>query len=242
MPTLPTFPYHGAVQPPLTLSIILPTLNEAAQLSATLEALQPLRALGHEVIVVDGGSADASMALAQPWAERVLHAERGRARQMNAGADLARGAVLLFLHADTRLPEAAAMLITDGLQQSARGWGRFDVRLTGAQPALRIVEWLMNWRSRITGIATGDQALFVRRELFDAVGGFPAIPLMEDIALSRVLKRRAGAPLCLKERVLTSSRRWEQQGILRTVVLMWRLRLAYALGADPQRLVRDYYK
>lgn len=223
------------------ISIIIPALNEAASLPATLTALQSLRRAGHEVIVADGGSTDGTAALAQPWADQVIHGPRGRAVQMNAGAQAARGAVLLFLHADTRLPDLADRLIDEGLTRSGRGWGRFDVRLSGAHPLLRAVELLMNARSRLTHIATGDQAMFVRRDWFEAVGGFPAIPLMEDIALSRALKRR-GPPLCLRARVVTSSRRWEQHGVLRTILLMWRLRLAYTLGADPRRLARRYTK
>ncbi len=220
------------------LSIILPTLNEAHGIVPCLQPLQALRTRGHEIILADGGSRDATVTLAEPWVDKVIHSGRGRAVQMNAGARAAQGDVLLFLHADTRLPADADALILNALQ--ARGWGRFDVRLSGAQPLLRVVATLMNWRSRLTGIATGDQAIFVRRALFEKVGGFPEIPLMEDIALARALKK-CGPPLCLKQRVLTSSRRWEQQGILRTIFLMWRLRLAYALGADPAQLVKRYY-
>ncbi len=222
------------------LSIIIPTLNEAESIAAALAGVQPLRHAGHEVIVVDGGSDDATATLAAPLADKLLRSPRGRALQMNAGVIAAQGDILLFLHADTRLPTHADQLIFAGLRRSARGWGRFDVRLSGAQPLLRVVETLMNWRSRLTGIATGDQAIFVRRALFEKVGGFPEIPLMEDIALARALKK-CGPPLCLKQRVLTSSRRWEQHGILRTIFLMWRLRLAYALGTDPAQLVKRYY-
>lgn len=221
------------------ISIILPTLNEVGSIIAALQPLQILRRCGHEIILADGGSSDATVTLAEPWVDKVVHSGRGRAVQMNAGARGARGDILLFLHADTQLPPDADALILDALQ--ARDWGRFDVRLSGAHPLLRVVETLMNWRSRLTGIATGDQALFVRRCLFEKGGGFPEIPLMEDIALARALKKH-GPPLCLKQRVLTSSRRWEQHGILRTIWLMWRLRLAYALGADPAQLVKSYYK
>ncbi len=220
------------------LSIILPTLNEAHGIVPCLQPLQALRTRGHEIILADGGSRDATVTLVEPWVDKVIHSGRGRAVQMNAGGRAAQGDVLLFLHADTRLPPDADALILNALQ--ARGWGRFDVRLSGAQLLLRVVETLMNWRSRLTGIATGDQAIFVRRALFEKVGGFPEIPLMEDIALARALKK-CGPPLCLKQRVLTSSRRWEQHGILRTIFLMWRLRLAYALGADPAQLVKRYY-
>lgn len=227
------------MNPDARISIIMPVLNEAATLTGTLSGLQPLRAAGHEIIVVDGGSHDASMSLAQPWADHVIGAERGRARQMNAGAAIARHDIWLFLHADTQLPHHADQLIIRGLQKSNCLWGRFDVQLSGRQFMLRIVERGMNWRSRLTGIATGDQAMFMRRDVFLRAGGFPDIPLMEDITLSGTLKRYS-PPLCLSQCVITSSRRWEQRGILRTILLMWRLRLAYALGADPQRLVRPY--
>lgn len=222
------------------ISVIVPTLNEAGQIAATLAALQPLRAAGGEVIVVDGGSTDDTMALAQPLADVVLSAPRGRARQMNAGAARAGGGILLFLHADTRLPEDAVPAVRAGLMHSGRSWGRFDVRLSGRYPLLRVIERLMNLRSRWSGIATGDHAMFARRAAFRAVGGFPDIALMEDIALSRALKQACGAPLCLSSVVVTSSRRWEAHGILRTILLMWRLRLAYFLGASPERLARRY--
>ncbi len=223
----------------MPLSIIIPCLNEAAGIVAALEPLQPLRRRGAEVIVVDGGSKDASVALAAPLADRVLTAPRGRASQMNAGAATSLGDVLLFLHADCALPLNADHLIVDGLAARGDGWGRFDVELTGAHPMLRIVTWMMNWRSRLTGIATGDQGMFVTRELFAAAGGFPAIPLMEDVALSKLLKMR-GAPLCLAQRITASGRRWERQGVLYTVILMWWLRLAFYLGADPADLALRY--
>ncbi len=222
------------------LSIIIPTLNEASGMVDALLALQNLRTV-HEIIVVDGGSSDDTLHLAHALADQVISAGRGRALQMNAGAARADGEIFVFLHADTHLPDHAAQLIIEGLARTSRGWGRFDVRLSGTHPLLRVVEWLMNRRSRVSGIATGDQAIFMRRDWFDAAGGFPAIPIMEDIALSRALKRR-GPPLCLSERVVTSSRRWEQHGIVRTILLMWWLRLAYACGADPQRLARQYYQ
>lgn len=221
------------------ISIIIPALNESAGIAETLRPLQPLRARGHAVIVVDGGSADATVEIARPLADRVIASERGRARQQNAGAEAAGGDVLLFLHADTRLPPDADRLVIDGLKASGRGWGRFDVRLSGRAPALRMVERMMSLRSRVTGIATGDQAIFVLGEWFRGAGGFPQIPLMEDVSLSAAL-RRIGPPLCLRERVLTSSRRWEERGVLRTILLMWRLRAEYALGADPTRLADRY--
>jgi rSAM/selenodomain-associated transferase 2 len=224
---------------PPPLSIIIPVLNEAPGIAGTLAPLQPLRARGCEVIVVDGGSTDASADLARPLADRVIASAPGRARQQNAGAAEAGGEVLLFLHADTRLPPNADRLVIDGLRSSGRGWGRFDVRLTGAHPVLRVVERMIGARSRLSGIATGDQAMFARRDWLARAGGFPQIPLMEDVALSKVLNR-LGPPLCLRETVLTSSRRWEQRGVWRTMALMWRLRLEFWLGADPERLAERY--
>lgn len=222
-----------------SLSIIIPTLDEAAGICATLEPLQSLRAQGHEVIVVDGGSRDGTPRVAAPLADCVLVAPRGRASQMNAGAHAAQGDVLLFLHADTLLPADAARKVVDGLTASGRAWGRFDVRIAGRHRLLGLVARMMNLRSRLTGIATGDHAMFVRRAAFDAAGAFPPMPLMEDIALSRALKR-VSRPLCLRARVVTSGRRWEARGAMRMIVLMWWLRLRYALGASTDRLARLY--
>lgn len=221
------------------LSIIIPCLEEAEGIADTLRALAPLRRRGAEVIVVDGGSHDDTVSRAAPLADVVMSAPRGRARQMNAGATRARGGILLFLHADALLPEAADLLIVEGLKRSRRGWGRFDVSIAGRHPLLRVVERLMNLRSRVTGIATGDQAIFVTRSLFTAAGDYPDIALMEDVALSRRLKR-FGPPLCLNHRLVASGRRWEKHGVWRTVFLMWRLRLAYWLGADPAKLAVRY--
>lgn len=225
----------------LRLSIVVPVLNECRVIAACLARLQALRTRGHEVIVVDGGSDDGTATLARPLADHLATSPRGRAAQMNAGARIATGGVLLFLHADTTLPADADHLIRDGLASGCHAWGRFDVRLTGKGAALRIVETCMNLRSRLTGIATGDQAMFVRRTTFEEVGGFPSVALMEDIALSARLKR-AGRPLCLGRRVVSSSRKWEREGPLRTIWLMWRLRLAFFLGADPSDLARRYYR
>jgi len=221
------------------LSIILPVLDEADIIADALAALAPLRQRGAEVIVVDGGSRDGTVDLARPAADRVIASPRGRAAQMNAGAALARGAVLLFLHADTRLPGNADALVLAGLERSGRAWGRFDIDIAGRSPLLAIVAAAINLRSRLTRIATGDQAIFVSRDVFAAVGGFPEIALMEDVALSRTLKR-ISRPVCVAAKVTTSGRRWEQHGVLRTVVLMWRLRLAYFLGAEPAALARRY--
>ena len=211
------------------LSVVVPALNEAIGIRAALEALAPLRARGHEVIVVDGGSTDGTERIAAPRCDLFLHAPRGRAVQMNAGARAARGDVLVFLHADTRLPDRFEI-------PPAALWGRFDVRIEGRHALLKVVACAMNLRSRLTGIATGDQAIFVRREAFT---GFPEIPLMEDVAFSKEMKRRA-RPACLRDTVLTSGRRWESRGVLRTVLLMWRLRLLFFLGAHPERLARIY--
>ena len=220
------------------LSIIVPVLNEAAGIAAHLAMLTPLRAAGVELLVVDGGSTDATVALARPLADAVLSAPQGRATQMNVGAAHAQGTTLLFLHADTSLPPNATAHI-EAVLAGGYVWGRFDVRISGQHPLLSVVAWAMNQRSRLTGIATGDQALFVRRAVFEQVGGFPELPLMEDIALARRLKCHS-PPACLRAQVLTSGRRWERHGVLRTILLMWRLRLAYFLGADPHRLARRY--
>lgn len=223
----------------MSLSIIIPALNEAEGIVAALTALQSLRARGSEVIVVDGDSHDDTVLLARPLADVVLSTPRGRARQMNAGAARARGEILLFLHADCRLPDNADGLIVDGLHRHRKGWGRFDVHIETTYPLLRVVAAMMNARSRLTGIATGDQALFVTRTLFDAAGGFSDMPLMEDIEFTRRLKRY-GPPLCLRHCVAVSARRWEKHGVLRTILLMWRLRLAYWAGTDPAALAARY--
>jgi rSAM/selenodomain-associated transferase 2 len=222
-----------------SLSIIIPVLDEAATVEAALKALAPLRACGAEVIVVDGGSIDDTIALAKPIADSVISGARGRASQMNAGAAIARGNVLLFLHADTRLPADADRLIVDGLTRLQCAWGRFNVTIEGAHLLLPLIAASMNARSRATGIATGDQAMFMTRAAFAAAGGFPEIALMEDIELSRRLKR-VSRPLCLTARVMTSGRRWESRGVLRTVFLMWRLRAAYFFGAKPEQLAKRY--
>ena len=221
------------------LSIIVPVLDEASGIAASLAALVALRSRGHEVIVVDGGSADNTLALCAGRADAVLEAPRGRARQMNAGAAQARGDVMLFLHADTTLPDQADACIARALMRGAQ-WGRFDVRIEGASAMVPLIAATMNLRSRWTGIATGDQAMFVRRELFQRVGGFPDQPLLEDVELSHRL-RMSARPSCLRERVLTSGRRWEQGGVWHTIVLMWQLRLRYWLGASPEVLARAYW-
>jgi rSAM/selenodomain-associated transferase 2 len=223
-----------------SLSIVIPALDEAANLARVLPTLVA-REPAAEVLVVDGGSADDSRAaVARVPSVRWLSGPRGRARQMNAGARAARGDILLFLHADTVLPEGAGAAILAALADAGTVGGRFDVRLDSRHPLLALVGWLMNRRSRLTGICTGDQGIFVRRTVFEALGGYPDIPLMEDVELSRRLKRR-GRLVALPLRVVTSARKWEREGVVRTIVLMWGLRLLYALGVSPARLHRCYY-
>ena len=224
---------------PVRLSVIVPVLNEMSGIRSALQALAPLVARGAQVLLIDGGSVDGTVALAQVNGVRVVQSQRGRAVQMNSGAQQATGDILLFLHADTRLPPAADRLIQQALSAGAQVWGRFDVCIEGKPRMLRVIAALMNLRSRWSGIATGDQALFMTRSAFDAVGGFPDQPLMEDIEMStRLLK--ISRPICLRARVITSGRRWETHGLWRTVLLMWQLRLAYWLGVSPERLAARY--
>ncbi len=220
----------------MDLSIIVPVFNEAARIAAALDALGPARSAGVEVIVVDGGSSDGTAALAA-GADRVLQSPQGRAAQMNAGAAMARGRTLLFLHVDSALPRGAVARILDAT--AGHAWGRFDVTIEGRPVLLRFVAAMMNARSRWSGIATGDQAVFVRRAVFEQVGRFPAQALMEDIELSKRLCA-VERPVCLRDRVVTSGRRWERDGVLRTVALMWTLRLRYRLGASPDDLAKAY--
>lgn len=222
----------------MKISVVVPMLNERAQLPELLEHLLALKRQGVEVILVDGASQDDSAAFARALGFFVLDSARGRARQMNTGAQAAAGDALLFLHADTRLPAQGIAQVHEAL---ARGgiWGRFDVRIEGDSPWLRVIGLLMNLRSRWSGIATGDQAIFVKRAAFDAVGGFPDQPLMEDIELSKRLKR-LGRPVCLRGPAVTSGRRWQTRGVWRTILLMWRLRLAYWLGASAETLAERY--
>jgi rSAM/selenodomain-associated transferase 2 len=228
----------AAADPP-KLSVIIPALNEAAAITATLQALQPLRGRGHEVIVVDGGSNDLTIELSRPLADRVVQAKAGRATQMRAGAEVAAGSALWFLHADTVAPADADRLIMQALRQTLAGWGRFDVQLSQTRLLLRCVAWMMNQRSRLSGITTGDQGLFVTRRAYDEAGGFPEIPLMEDIAFSRTLRQR-GRPASIRQPLVSSPRRWLADGVLRTILRMWTLRLAYFLGVSPERLAAYY--
>lgn len=219
------------------LSIVIPALNEAHGISETLHRLQPMRSAGHEVILVDGGSRDATVEMARTAVDQVLSSAPGRAIQMNLGAARASGDAILFLHADTYLPGDACTLVRDALADTV--WGRFDVEIRGTHRMFWTIARAMNWRSRLTGVATGDQAIFIRRQIFNALGGFPEIPLMEDIELCARL-RRIAPPACLYETVSTSGRRWKSRGVWRTVFLMWALRSAYALGVPPDLLARCY--
>jgi rSAM/selenodomain-associated transferase 2 len=220
--------------------VVVPVLREAAHLAALLPHLR-VTCPGAEVIVVDGGSDDGTPELvAATPGVRLVRAPRGRARQMNAGAAVARADALLFLHADTRLPEGAAEAVAGALRDPRVVGGRFDVRFDSPRAPFRTIAFMMSWRSRLSGIATGDQAIFVRRAVFADLGGYPDIPLMEDVELSRRLKRR-GRLACLRLRVTTSARKWEREGVARTVLLMWALRLLHRAGVDPRRLHRWYY-
>lgn len=221
----------------MKLSVIVPALNEESVLPETLRAARQM-GVG-EIIVVDGGSVDGTVAVADELADLVVRAERGRAVQMNAGAARASGEVVLFLHADTLLPPGYVTDVVDACARPGVVGGRFDVDLQPSSPLLWITGELINRRSRMTRVATGDQAMFVRRDVFEALGGFAAIPLMEDLDLSRRLKR-AGEIACLRSRVATSARRWQKDGALRTILLMWTLRLLYYGGVSPRRLHRFY--
>jgi rSAM/selenodomain-associated transferase 2 len=224
----------------MKVSIIIPVLNEAELIADSLQSLSCCRESGHEIIVVDGGSSDNTVAIAAEGADTVLHSSAGRAAQLNQGIIAAKGDVLLFLHADTRLPADAIAKIT-GAVEDGYFWGRFNVRLSGNHFMFRIIERMMNLRSCITGIATGDQAIFAGRESIDIIGSYPQIPLMEDIVFSKNL-RNLGWPACIRFPVITSSRRWEQNGIMRTMLLMWRLRLLFFFGVPAGKLAQQYYQ
>lgn len=223
----------------MRISIVVPCLNEGLILDSLIDSLQCYRKEGHELILVDGGSRDGTPDRLAALVDHLVLSDPGRARQMNTGAARAGGDILWFLHADSRPPDHAADIIISSLASGRHRWGRFDISMSGSHRMLRLVEFMMNLRSRLTGIATGDQGIFVDRRAFAAAGRFPEIPLMEDITLSRSLKR-ISAPCCLPQRLITSSRRWETQGIYKTILLMWRLRLAYAMGVDPGTLERRY--
>ena len=221
------------------LSIIIPALNEEGRIQSTLEPLQGLRLKGHEIIVVDGGSHDTTISRCAPLADQVLQSPPGRATQMQAGAAASSGDILWFLHADSSVPGQADRHISESLADANADWGRFDISLDDGHLLLRCVAWFMNQRTQLTGIATGDQGIFIRRSLFDEIGGFPDVPLMEDIRISRSLKKH-GRPCRVKARLGTSSRRWKTHGITRTILTMWSLRLAHFAGVSPERLARYY--
>ncbi len=224
----------------MDVSIIIPTLNEAQAIKNCLLPLQPLRQQNCEIIIVDGGSSDITKTIAQPLADVFISAAKGRSSQMNAGADRARHPVLLFLHADTYLPVQALKQITAALENGF-DWGRFDIRLTGTHPMLTIIALMMNWRSRLTGIATGDQAIFIRKNTFNQIGQYPDIALMEDIALCKQLKKST-PPFCINTKVTSSGRRWEHHGMIKTILLMWWLRAGFFLGFAPKLLATLYFR
>ena len=223
----------------MKLSIIIPVLNDAEVIRPLIKSLQALRHRGHELIVVDGGSRDDTPEIAGLFVDQLIHASAGRALQMNAGAQVADGHVLWFVHADSQLPEQADELILSTLGGAGDGWGRFDIRLSGRQKIFRLVEFMINLRSRLSGIATGDQGIFVSASLFNKTGGYPEQPLMEDIALSKRLKK-IQSPVFIREKLITSSRRWEQNGVFSTILLMWRLRAAYFFGVPVEKLAGYY--
>jgi len=224
------------------IAIVIPTLDEAAIIEERLRALQPCRDAGHLVVVSDGGSTDGTAALATPFADRIVQTTAGRAHQMNAGADAGRamGAeVFVFLHADTILPRNALDAVAAAVGGSRHAWGRFDVRIDGRSRWLPLIAALMNARSRLSGIATGDQAMFATAAAFATAGGFPEWPLMEDVGLSRALKA-VSPPAALRAKVTTAGRRWDANGAWSTILLMWWLRLRFFLGTKPERLVASY--
>lgn len=225
----------------LKLSIIIPCLNESQHIDSTLDLLQGARKRGHEIILCDGGSTDNTIEISSHLVDLCVHSSSGRSLQMNNAAKRASGDVLCFLHADTLPPENIDTLITDALNNSSKVWGRFNIKLSGSHWAYRFIEFLMNLRSCFSGIATGDQGIFICRNIFFKLSGYADIPLMEDIEISKRL-RKISKPLCIKKnRLVTSSRRWEQHGIIRTVLLMWQLRLRFFIGTPASTLARSYY-
>ena len=221
----------------MLISIIIPTLNEEEAIQKLLQQLQAYRQQGHEVIVVDGGSSDETVSISKSLADNIISSEAGRALQMNNGATQSKNKILWFLHADTSLPANVIEVIQKSLTKN--NWGRFNIKLSGSNFLFRIIEKMINLRSCISGIATGDQGIFVKRELFESIGGFSEIPLMEDVELSRKIKK-ISKPICIKETLTTSSRRWEKKGILQTILLMWRLRFLYWIGVSPDKLSKLY--
>lgn len=223
----------------MKLSIIIPVYNEAHCLSEKIDTLAALPSTNVEVVMVDGGSTDNTSILLQEAGLRVIQSAKGRALQMNQGAAVASGDVLLFLHVDTCLPANYFEAIEHALKNNDKLWGRFDVNIAGQLWMFPVISAFINWRSSQFGIATGDQAIFVKRIYFETLGGFPEQPLMEDVEFSKRLKS-ISLPVCLKEKVITSGRRWEARGVWRTIFLMWRLRWLYWRGTDAKTLARMY--
>lgn len=224
-----------------SLSIIIPVLNEQENIRGLLKLLQSARNRGAELVVVDGSSTDLSCEVAEPLCDHLVHSERGRAKQMNAGAARASGKLLWFLHADSIPSDAALDRLRKICDSGENVWGRFDISMSGSHFLLKMVAFMMNIRSSVTGIATGDQGIFIHRNLFEEVNGFPDLLLMEDISICRELKKIM-MPLCCREKLVTSSRKWEEKGILRTIMLMWWIRFSYAMGSDPKKLYQQYYR
>lgn len=221
----------------MSISIIIPTLNEEIAIKDLLQQLQTLRTQGHEVIVVDGGSHDETLSISESLADKVIKSKAGRALQMNNGTMHANENILWFLHADTIIPDHAIEMIQQALNE--KDWGRFNVKLSGTNILFRLIESMINIRSCFSGIATGDQGIFVKKNIFESVGHYSILPLMEDVELSKKLKR-VSRPVCIKEKLITSSRRWEKNGVISTVLLMWRLRFLYWLGVNASTLAKQY--
>ncbi len=222
----------------MAIGVVIPVLNEWQRVESLLEKAEEWHV--GEVIFVDGGSTDGTQDILDALGAHWIASRQGRALQMNEAARRVRGDILVFLHADTDVGEDAFKLISVLFERYPDiVGGRFDVRLSGKGVMFRVIEFMINLRSRLTRISTGDQAMFVRRDVFESLGGFPEQPILEDIEFSRRLKR-AGHVICLRNKVVTSSRRWEQHGIFRTVLLMWKIRLFYWFGVSPDRLAKMY--
>ncbi len=224
---------------PPTLSIIVPVLNQSRTMIDTMSALKPFRQRGAEIIVVDGGSDDDTAVLAHPFADRVVKGPRGRAAQMNEGAKVASGFIFLFLPTDTTLPADADTQVMIGRARDTSVWGRFDMRLTGRHPLLPIVARLLNRRSRSSGIASCEQAIFVQRETFFRIGGFTDIPVMEDVEISKRL-RAISPPICVTSRVTVPAKRFDRDGLWTTLRTMWIMRLRYRMGMKPEEILKRY--
>ena len=226
----------GTPSPSPRISVIVATLNEQDHLPATLRGVT--LAPGDELIVVDGGSTDQTVAIAQQFTSQVLHSRRGRAVQMNWGARHAHGDILLFLHADTRLPAAGLETVRRALQDGAVG-GAFRLAIMPPTPGLRLVAWGTNLRARFGRLPYGDQALFMPRQVFEALGGYDDIPFMEDVRMVQALRKR-GRLMILPQAVYTSGRRWQRDGVFYTTVCNTVLITLYFWGVPPEKLQRWY--